>query len=396
RPVADLKALVYGTGFAGQGHARALAACGVDVVCLVGRTSEVTGRVAGELGIPDQTTNLAAAFARHRPDLIAIGTPGGAHVAPVELAAKYGTAVYCDKPLAPDSATAQRLYELTRDAGVKTAYAASFRYQPQVRFAADLVGCGQIGRVLEVECVSHYDLNPLIPHSWSHLLAEGGGRLNNNFTHKLSIVEAICGSAATAVCGETRNDMQRAPVAESTHDFRTREETAPTENELDGVEWRQVDSDWSYTVMARMADGSAAAGTSGASLAGDPTRPASALFRHSGLQPRHHDDSIVVYGTDGALALEGAYATGRVFVRSRTGRTWVELPIPESIVAGLPQIADNAQRNWTALMRELVADLRGEQSEPYQTFFDGWRYQVAIDAVRAACGWTELPTVGRA
>jgi len=39
--------------------------------------------------------------------------------------------------------------------------------------------------VLEIECVSHYDLNVLIPHSWSHLLAEGGGRLNNNLTHKL-------------------------------------------------------------------------------------------------------------------------------------------------------------------------------------------------------------------
>lgn len=61
----------------------------------------------------------------------------------------------------------------------------SFRYKAQVRLAAELVAAGEIGRVLEIECVSHYDLNVLIPHSWSHLLAEGGGRLNNNLTHKL-------------------------------------------------------------------------------------------------------------------------------------------------------------------------------------------------------------------
>ena len=34
------------------------------------------------------------------------------------------------------------------------------------------------------------------------------------------------------------------------------------------------------------------------------------------------------------------------------------------------------------LARDLVADLGGQDVEPYPTFHDGWRFQEIIDAVR--------------
>ena len=49
------------------------------------------------------------------------------------------------------------------------------------------------------------------------------------------------------------------------------------------------------------------------------------------------------------------------------------------------------QRKWCALARDFVADVRGEPHQPYLTFRDGWRYQAAIDAIRAGRGWVELP-----
>jgi hypothetical protein len=61
----------------------------------------------------------------------------------------------------------------------------------------------------------------------------------------------------------------------------------------------------------------------------------------------------------------------RVPLRSRaTLRTndWVEEPVPESILKALPQIADDLQRDWAALAREFVADIRGEPHAPYPTF----------------------------
>jgi hypothetical protein len=57
----------------------------------------------------------------------------------------------------------------------------------------------------------------------------------------------------------------------------------------------------------------------------------------------------------------------------------------------LPQIGDDVQNKWAALARDFVADIRGEPHEPYLTFRDGWRYQEAIDAIRAGHGWHDLP-----
>ena len=60
----------------------------------------------------------------------------------------------------------------------RTAYAASFRYQPQAYLAARLIREGAIGPVQEVECVSHYDWPRLAPYGWPHRLDQGGGRLH--------------------------------------------------------------------------------------------------------------------------------------------------------------------------------------------------------------------------
>ena len=70
-----------------------------------------------------------------------------------------------------------------------------------------------------MEYKSHFNLNPLIPFGWSHRLEQGGGWLNNNFTHKLSIVLYILNGAITAVNGETRNDMPQAPLVTGVHDW---------------------------------------------------------------------------------------------------------------------------------------------------------------------------------
>ena len=46
---------------------------------------------------------------------------------------------------------------------------------------------------------------------------------------------------------------------------------------------------------------------------------------------------------------------------------------------------------WTILTQDFVADIRGEAHNPYPTFRDGWRLQVALDAIRSGSGWTQIP-----
>ena len=47
----DLKAVVVGAGWAGEGHTKALQHCGVEVVAICARRQEIVDKVASNLGI---------------------------------------------------------------------------------------------------------------------------------------------------------------------------------------------------------------------------------------------------------------------------------------------------------------------------------------------------------
>jgi predicted dehydrogenase len=366
----SLRALVIGSGYAGQGHALALRESGVEIAAMASRTEEVVRRVARELAIPEAATDWRAALEKIHPEIVAVATPGGTHVEMISAALDAGCHVYADKPLATTAADSRVLYERALRAGVKTAYAASYRYQPQALLARRLVRKGAIGRVEQVECVSHFDWPRLTPFGWPHRLDQGGGRLNNNFPHKLAIVLNVLGGEVLAAAGETRNDLKRAPVGPHLHDFRDFTRAALSPEEAAQAKWRDVDSDWSYTALCRIGDPAV------------PEQAASAVFRHSCLVSSRVLDHIAFYGDAGGIHIEGAYATGAVYRRQGSG-SWEEVPVPDEIRESLPPIEDNTQRNWTQLARDFVADIRGEDVQPYLTFHDGWIFQEVIERVRA-------------
>jgi predicted dehydrogenase len=376
----ELKALVLGSGFAGQGHTLALRDAGISVVGMISRTADVVQEVANRLEIPYAGTDFEQALAALSPDIVAIGTPGGAHYQPAMAALEAGCHVYCEKPLAATAAQAKEMFQKSVTAGVKTAYAASYRYQPYALFARELIADGVIGAPLEVECVSHFNLDPLIPFGWSHRLAEGGGRLNNNFTHKLSIVEHVLDGYVVAVSGEVRNDMPKAPVVAGAHDFRERRKFAPSSPNNPNLEWAEADAEWSYTALAHI-------------QAPQPNKqPVSAVFRHSALQPRFQDDYIAFYGKEGALYIQGHYAQGPLFFSKERG-DWEEIPLPDHISNTLPDIADDTQRNWKELAREFVEDIEGNGASAYQTFKDGWIYQEIIEHIRNNNDWLDCASL---
>src|SRR5437773_2679814 len=80
---------------------------------------------------------------------------------------------------------------LARKTGLKTAYAATTRYQPQLVYARELVRQGVVGRVSELELVSHTHQPRLMPYGWIHRLEDGGGRLYNHFPHALAMAQSI-------------------------------------------------------------------------------------------------------------------------------------------------------------------------------------------------------------
>jgi predicted dehydrogenase len=362
------KVLVFGTGFAGIGHTKAFRAAGAEVVGIVGRTEHVVTQVAQENNISYSGTDWIEALEQCQPDIVSIATPGGAHVEAIKQAIEFGCHVFCDKPLTESGETAKEVYSLANRKGVKTAFASSFRYMPEIIHAKELVAAGAIGEPTEVECISHFNLDKNIPFGWSHRQSAGGGRLNNNFTHLLSIVTDVIGEDIVSICGEVRNDMPKAPVVSGVHNFTQRRNFIPKDIDDPSLEWKECDVEWSYTIMAQINSRIPTA------------NPVSVLFKHGGLTPRFNDDHIVFYGSEGAIYIKGHYGAGPLYLHSNG--EWQEKELPTQITDSLPKIDCETQRSWTHLATLFVKDVMGESSETYQTFEDGCKYQCIIDLVR--------------
>ena len=369
--------LVFGTGFAGQGHADAFRDAGAEVVGIVGRTPDVVSDVASKMAIPYSGTDWQQALQDCQPDIVAIATPGGAHYEAITQAIEHECHVFCDKPLTASGDSAKTLYDLSVAKGIKTAFAASFCYMPEILHARKLIADGAIGEPQEAELISHFNLERYIPFGWSHRSEEGGGRLNNNFTHLLSIATLVIGDKILAISGEVRNDMGKAPIVEGVHNFKTRRDFIPDDIDDPNLEWGETDVEWSYTVLAQLESRRPA------------KNPVSVLFRHGGLHPRFHEDHIVFYGSTGAIYIKGHYGSGPLYLHDENEK-WREIPLPEEIASSVPDIADDTQRNWTYLAREFVKDIQGVPVEPYPTFREGSQYQQIIDLIRKNDRWVDV------
>jgi len=364
-----LKVLIHGTGFAGQGHATAFRAVGAEIVGIVGRTPSIVKKIANKMAIPYAGTNWQQALQDCQPDIVSIGTPGGAHYEPITQAINFGCHVFCDKPLTDSGETAIALYELAKQKKIKTAFASSFRYMPHIIHAKQLVADGAIGEPVEVECISHFNLERDIPFGWSHRKEAGGGRLNNNFTHKISIVTSVIGEKILSISGEVRDDLGKAPIVDGVHNFKTRRKFIPKDLNDPSLEWGESNVEWTYTVLAQLESKFA-------------SKPVSVLFKHGGLNPRFNEDHIVFYGTKGAIYIKGHYGHGPLYTWNQTDKSWQELPLPKVIANNQPKIEGDTERNWQYLVREFVKDIKVETFEPYQTFKEGSFYQQLIDIIR--------------
>lgn len=371
-----VRVLVHGTGFAGQGHAEAFRYAGAEIVGMVGRTESVVKEVAEKMGIPYAGTDWQQALKECKPDAVSIATPGGAHVEPITQAIEAGCHIFCDKPLTESGETAKVLHQLALEKGVKTAFAASFRYMPDILHAKRLVAEGAIGEPLEVECISHFNLERDIPFGWSHRKEDGGGRLNNNFTHKLSIVTSVVGEKILSIKGEVRDDLGKAPIVEGVHNFKTRRDFIPKDLNDPSLKWGESNVEWSYTVLAQIESDMA-------------QKPVSVLFKHGGLHPRFNEDHIVFYGSKGAIYIKGHYGSGPLYLYG-ADKSWQELALPEDIKADVPDVAGDTERNWRYLIREFVKDIQGEAVPPYQTFKEGSQYQQIIDLIRQNDHWVDV------
>ncbi len=205
-------------------------------------------------------------------------------------------------------------------------------------------------------------------------LAAGGGVLNNALPHALSVLESITGGKLMRAMGEARVLTDKAPVVPGIHDYRAWMASDLRPEDLAGLEWRSCDADIACSALMQFQ-----AAQNDVNVA---------FILGNGQPVASEANGMRLYGDAGTLIAEGV--TTFSVSRMGPGATEAEaLPVPQKLRAAHPDVGDATQSKWCALARNFVADIQGQGHRPYLTFADGWRYQRAIDAIRAG-SWVEF------
>lgn len=379
--MSKLRAVVVGAGWAGEGHTKSLQNYGVDVVAICARKADVVKKVASKLGIPEASIDWRKSLLEIKPDIVALTTPAILRADVIELAAELGCHILCEKPLALNSAEAGRLYAIVKKAGVKHAFAATHLYDPSVAWVNKLLEDQAIGELREVDLTFSRWINrpsdKTKPWNWMISLAYGGGSLNNGLTHLLGMLERMTGGKVISAVGEARTWKRKAPVLPEIHDYREWMRKDITAEEAKDLEWRECDAEGPFSALFQLKKPSCERNIL-VTMRANPCVPSTTST-----------GAWYFYGDKGTIVGKGGHILSPItkYIDSESE----ELPVPQELTDILPNIGDDIQNKWVALVRDFVADIRNQPYTPYLTLLDGWRYQVAIDSIRESQGWTQIP-----
>ena len=382
-----LKAVVVGAGWSAEGHTKAFQHYGVEVLALCARKPDIVQRVASNLGVSEASTDWRESLLKHKPDIVALTTPAILRTEVIALAVELGCHIISEKPLALTAPEAERIYNLIKDTGLKHGFAATHLYDPSVAYVRELLTEHRIiGELTAVDIgysrriPSNTASKTVKPWNWMSSLAHGGGALNNGLTHRLGMLERMTGMKVLSTVGEAKTAIRKAPVVPEIRDFRVWRREEITTEAASTLEWRVCDAEWDYSAFFKLGDPETA-DTENNILVTMRTFP--------GVPTHTPTGGWYFYGTHGTLVGRGGHILSPI--TKHVGEMSEELPVPQILIAGLPRIGDDIQNKWVALVRDFLSDIEDRPHAPYLTFQDGWRYQIAIDAIRGSNGWTQIP-----
>ena len=127
----------------------------VDLAGCVGPSMAEADAFAARLGIPRAFDCLATALQAVAPRLVVIATPDHLHVPQTATALRAGAAVYCEKPLAGDAASAREVAALAAELRSTATVGYAFRYAPAVQALRADLEAGRIGEPWLIELFEH-------------------------------------------------------------------------------------------------------------------------------------------------------------------------------------------------------------------------------------------------
>jgi UDP-N-acetyl-2-amino-2-deoxyglucuronate dehydrogenase len=187
---------ILGGGSISETHARAAAAVrDLRVAAVCGRNETRVRALAAPHDAAVYTD--VAAFLRHRPlDIVAIGTPSGAHADDIEAAAAVGLHVICEKPLDITTARIDRMLAAVEGAGVTLGVFFQDRSTPDLLDVHEAIVSGRLGRPILADArVKWYRPAEYYAQSrWRGTWAlDGGGALMNQGIHTVDLLVWLLG-----------------------------------------------------------------------------------------------------------------------------------------------------------------------------------------------------------
>ncbi len=383
--MSKLRAVVVGAGWSAEGHTKAFQHYGVEVLAICARKPNIVQKAASGLGVPDASIDWRKSLLEHKPDIVALTTPAILRTEVIEFAVELGCHIICEKPLALNAEAAGHIYNLIKGTGLKHAFAATHRYDPSIAYVRQLLTQEKVIGDLTAVDFGHTRRIPgqssdmVKPWNWMSSLAHGGGVLNNGLTHQLGMLERMTGMKVSSAVGEAKIYPRKAPVVPEIRDWRVWRRTMITAEEASKYEWRECDAEWNYSAFFKLGQSSQDTGNS----------ILVTMHTHPGVPSHKPTGGWFFYGTHGTLVGRGGHILSHI--TKHIGEETEELSVPQELQDDLPQIGDEIQNKWTALVRDFLSDIQDRPHEPYLTFLDGWRYQIAIDAIRGSKGWAQIP-----
>jgi myo-inositol 2-dehydrogenase/D-chiro-inositol 1-dehydrogenase len=183
---------VVGLGRIGAFHVQTLVGLDGVSVTVTDADSERMRRLAKELGV--DTAETPEALVEAGVDALVIATSTPSHAPLLELAAASAVAAFCEKPVALDLATLDRVREAVDRAGILVQVGFQRRFDEGYRAAREAVATGGVGRILVMRAATH---DPVPPPA--EYIAASGGIFCDLHIHDFDAVRFVSGEEVTQV-----------------------------------------------------------------------------------------------------------------------------------------------------------------------------------------------------
>ena len=221
---------------------------------LTGRNEDKLKALAENNGVSRWTTNLDEALADSGNQIFFDASSTLHRARFVEMAAKAGKAVYCEKPTAVTTEEALRLAQICEDAGVKNGVVQDKLWLPGIRKLKKLIDDGFFGEILSVRGEFGYwvftgvdEVQPAQRPSWNYRKEDGGGIIIDMLCHWRYLVDNVFGSIKSISCRGATHVAER--IDEQGNPYKcTADDSCYATMELENGILCQFNSSWTVRV----------------------------------------------------------------------------------------------------------------------------------------------------